>query len=286
MNELLDRQRGCFLGLAIGDALGVPAEFKQVGEFEPITRFHGGGPFNLAPGEWTDDTSMALCVADAIIETGTIDPLDLHGRFWGWWQRGENSHNGRCFDIGNTTKDGLRRNKGKDVFDFPPDRPYEASNGSIMRLAPVPIRWVNDPETALKMASLQSRVTHGNRQVDECCIDLCREIISLMNGVPMDQVLPVGLRGIKSSEIPSSGYCVDTMMAAHWAMVNSDNFRDALLLAVNLGDDADTVGAVTGHLAGACYGRSGIPVEWLEQLVWQNRIDTAAVTLSGVPILL
>ena len=281
MTSIQDRQRGCLLGLAIGDAMGMPTEFKVRGEFEPITNFRAGGPFNLNTGEWTDDTSMALCLADSIIATGTIDPIDLHARFLRWLEIGENSHNGRCFDIGAITHEALLLNKNRLEFIFPKDLLHGAGNGSIMRLAPVAIRWINDVDVALNMAILQGKVTHGNSEAISCCIELCKNLIHLMTGNDIKEVFTQNWVGLPSSEISSSGYCVDTLNAAQWAVSNTDNFRDAILLAVNLGGDSDTCGAVTGQLAGALYGGSAIPEEWLEKLAWGSHINELANNLGN-----
>ncbi|MES2585821.1 MAG: ADP-ribosylglycohydrolase family protein [Pseudomonadota bacterium] len=280
MTTLLDRQRGCLLGLAIGDAMGMPAEFKERGEYEYIDGFRAGGPFNLNAGEWTDDTSMALCLADSIIAMGTVDPLDVHTRFLRWLETGENSHNGRCFDIGEITRNALLLNKNRVVFQFPEDTLHGAGNGSIMRLAPVAIYWANEPEIALEMAILQGKVTHGNAEAIACCAELCKNLVWLMNGNTYKGMFSYDLLGLPPSEIQSSGYCRDTLNAAQWAIANTNNFRDAILLAVNLGEDSDTAGAVTGQLAGALYGASNIPREWLDKLVWKNKIDELAISLS------
>lgn len=283
--SLLSRQRGCLLGLAVGDALGVPAEFKMIGEFPLITGMHGGGPFRLQPGEWTDDTSMALCIAEELIANPDgIDPISLHQRFWRWYQRGENSHNGRCFDIGNTTKTGLYRNrnaKRTGYFDFPTaDDPWGASNGSIMRLAPVPIKWPHDRDKAMEQSILQGRVTHGNAEAIRCTESLCDVILSVFETGKLD------IMWVDLIEDPVTGdaYCWSTLSAAIWAVSQTDSFEEALLKAVNLGNDADTVGAVCGQIAGALYGAEGIPPDWLNVLAWREKIDDMATQLATVII--
>lgn len=281
--SLLNRQRGCLLGLAVGDALGVPAEFKMIGEFEPITNMRGGGPFRLNPGEWTDDTSMALCLGDELLEhPDGIDPITLHQRFWRWFQRGDNSHNGRCFDIGNTTRTGLYRNKDckrTGTFDFPPgDNPWGASNGSIMRLAPVPVRWPQGRDKALQEAHLQGRITHGNREAVLCTESLCDVILSVFESGRLELVW----MDLIEDTVSGDAYCWSTLSAAIWAVSQTDSFEAALLKAVNLGNDADTVGAVCGQIAGALYGVENIPPEWLEVLAWKEKIDDMAIKLAGL----
>ena len=136
-----DRFRGCLLGLATGDALGTALEFKQPGTFTPIDDMIGSGPFGLKPGQWTDDTSMALCLATSLIETGGFDPLDQMQRYVRWFREGYMSSTGECFDIGNTTHDALSHfERFGDPF-AGSTNPNAAGNGSLMRLAPVPMRY-------------------------------------------------------------------------------------------------------------------------------------------------
>lgn len=268
MNEL-DRARGAFVGLAVGDALGTAVEFKYRGEFEPLTDMIGGGAFRLQPGEWTDDTSMALCLAETILETGDVDRVDLLTRFTKWWREGYNSVNGRCFDIGTTTKNSLwdwERNGATRAE----DAPHLAGNGSIMRLAPVAIRWANDPLEVLEKARVSSEVTHGAFEACNACETLAIWLIQGIKGEP--QQLNNRLMGMNSSLIQSTGYVAHTMIAAQWAVLNTDNFNDAVLMAANLGDDADTTAAVAGQIAGAKYGMSGIREDWLEKLAWREQI--------------
>jgi ADP-ribosyl-[dinitrogen reductase] hydrolase len=144
-DPITGRGLGCLLGLAVGDAVGTTLEFSRRDERPPLTDMVGGGPFRLAPGEWTDDTSVALCLADSIIGCGGIDQCDLMDRFVPWWRDGENSHNGRCFDIGITTRHALARfERTGDPLAGSVD-PGTAGNGSVMRLAPVALRWCADP---------------------------------------------------------------------------------------------------------------------------------------------
>src|SRR5580700_5935523 len=141
-----DRAIGALIGLAIGDAVGTTLEFKQRDTYEPLRDMDGGGPFHLNPGEWTDDTSMALCLADSLIETnGQFNPADLMHRFVRWRENGENSVNSRgCFDIGIITNAALNRwLRDKDPYAGSVD-PGSAGNGSLMRLAPVAIRFWNN----------------------------------------------------------------------------------------------------------------------------------------------
>ena len=158
---LTDRALGCLLGLAVGDAVGSTLEFAERDRHPPVTDMVGGGPFGLRPGEWTDDTSMALCLADSLIACGGLDQRDVMERFVRWWREGENSHNGLCFDIGFTTRKALQYfvETGDPIAGS--IDPETAGNGSIMRLAPVALRWAKDPQKTVSAARMQSATTHG-----------------------------------------------------------------------------------------------------------------------------
>jgi ADP-ribosyl-[dinitrogen reductase] hydrolase len=138
--DRIQRSRGCLLGLAVGDALGTTLEFKPPGTFTPITDMLGGGPFNLKPGQWTDDTSLALCLAESLIECRGFNPKDQMERYVRWWKEGHLSSTGTCFDIGNTTRAALSAFlKTGNPMSGPTDA-YSAGNGSLMRLAPARLR--------------------------------------------------------------------------------------------------------------------------------------------------
>jgi hypothetical protein len=167
MNQLQDKQHGCLLGLAIGDALGAAVEFKPPGTFEPVASYRAGGPHGLEPGEWTDDTSMALALANSIAAAGW-DINDQARRYVAWWTQGEYSVNGRCFDIGITTSSALSRFQETGDGNTSGDTSERASgNGSIMRLAPVPIRFAGyfpdqiEQLAQRAIASTRRRLRHG-----------------------------------------------------------------------------------------------------------------------------
>ena len=156
-----DRFRGCLLGLAVGDSVGAALEFRQPGTFKPIDDMVGGGPFNLQPGQFTDDGSMAMCLADSLIEHGQLVPRDAMARWCRWWKQGEWSSTGRCFDIGVTVAGALSRylKDGNPVAGI--NNPMQAGNGCVMRLAPVPMLYANSLDDAMKAAALSCRLTHG-----------------------------------------------------------------------------------------------------------------------------
>ena len=164
-----DRFRGALLGLAVGDAVGMPFEFRAPGTFPTVTDMVGGGSFGLPPGKWTDDTSMALCLADSLLETRGFDPLDQITRYVRWWRDGYRSSTGECFDIGNTTLDSLARFERSGEPLAGSTDSYASGNGSIMRLAPVPMAYSGDGEAAAGMSGESSRTTHGSPEAVDAC---------------------------------------------------------------------------------------------------------------------
>jgi ADP-ribosylglycohydrolase len=294
------RYRGALFGLAAGDALGTTVEFTSPGEFEPLTDVVGGGPFRLKPGEWTDDTSMALCLAESLIARNGFDPVHQLQTYVRWYRDGHWSVKGRCFDIGTTTARSLHRfEQTGDPYCGPTD-PDVAGNGSLMRLAPAPLAFARRPGEAIARSGESSRTTHGA----PVCVDACRYfgglIVAALEGLPKDRLLAndyapavaawrrepldekiaaIAAGSFKTKEPPAirgSGYVVHCLEAALWAFHKTDTFRDGALLAVNLGEDADTTGAVYGQIAGAYYGEDGIPDSWREVLAMREQIGATA----------
>jgi ADP-ribosyl-[dinitrogen reductase] hydrolase len=294
INPAQDRALGALIGLALGDALGTTLEFSPRDSRPMVTDLVGGGPFRLEPGQWTDDTSMALCLAESILEQPNVDPDDLMRRFGAWWKGGHNSATGRCFDIGHATSSALQRYLKTDDPLAGSTDPNSAGNGSLMRLSPVAIRWHRDPDQAREAAMLQSRTTHGAAQAVEVCALFTDILVEAISGMPKERVLrsrtwqddPAvaaiaggSWRDKDRDEISSSGYVVHTLEAALWSVARSASFEEALVTAVNLADDADTVGAVTGQLAGALWGLSSAPSSWLDRLQWRARLEWLATEL-------
>jgi ADP-ribosyl-[dinitrogen reductase] hydrolase len=282
-----DRLTGALVGLAVGDALGTTLEFTRPGTFTSITDIVGGGPFTLKPGQWTDDTSMALCLADSLIELGDFDPRDQMDRYVRWHRDGYRSSTGRCFDIGNTVRQALTRYLETDNPMAGSTDPFSAGNGSLMRLAPVAIHFAADPTLALARVAESSRTTHGAPDAVDACRYFAALLLGAFRGLSKDELLDPAFgerngfwrdhplapnvaavaAGHWRRENPpdikgGSGYVIDTLTAALWAFHHSHDFRHGALVAVNLGGDADTTGAVYGQLAGAHYGVSGISEEW------------------------
>jgi len=275
-----DRGVGALVGLAVGDALGTSVEFKKRGTFPPVTDMRGGGVFGLNPGEWTDDTSMALALGEALLkDTVLADPATAMNRWVNWYEWGMYSHNDRCFDIGNQTAAAL--SNWSMSRSLPDEDTESAGNGGIMRLAPAVIANFNDMDTMLDVARRQSDLTHRNPQCRLIATGLARLMAALIVGQGKEEI-PADIAARSESEVKSTGYVVDTFEAAVWAFAPRDGFRNILLRAVNLGDDADTVGAVTGQIAGAAYGLSGIPESWLEVLAWRPKIIEMGRALYGL----
>ncbi len=300
----LDRFRGCLLGLAVGDALGTTAEFSPPGRFEPITDIVGGGPFDLPPGHWTDDTSMALCLAESLIEKDGFDPVDQLERYLRWRDEGHMSPEGRCIDIGNTIADALWQ-FGKTREPYPGSNdPMSAGNGSIMRLAPVVMFYAASPRKAIDYAAASSRTTHRAKEAVDACRYMASVIVGLLQGKSKEEVLDASYEAVRGlwdceplarlvarlrrgtfkernpPQVRGTGYVIACLEAALWAFWRSASFREGALLAVNLGEDADTTGAVYGQFAGAAYGKSRIPEEWLAKLAWREQIERMADRLA------
>lgn len=289
-----DKFRGALLGLAAGDALGTTVEFSARGTFSPMTDIIGGGPFELKAGEWTDDTSMALCLAESLRDRNGIDLRDQLDRYLDWWLNGHNSVTGDCFDIGNTVRGALENFKLTDNPHAGSTHPRSAGNGSIMRLAPAALFYASSPEKAIEAAAESSKTTHGAEECLDACRLFCALIVGALHGKSKSELLnsdfyaqfvnqpPLAssiyaisqgsYKHKPASEIRGSGYVVESLEAALWAFSNSDSFEAGALLAVNLGDDADTTGAVYGQIAGAYYGMKGIPKHWLKILAWRKHI--------------
>jgi ADP-ribosyl-[dinitrogen reductase] hydrolase len=291
----LSRFRGSLIGLAVGDALGTTLEFKRPGSFSPIDDILGGGPFTLEAGQWTDDTSMALCLAESLVETGEFDLSDQLRRYLRWYRHGYLSSTGRCFDIGNATRSALERfERDGDEYAGSED-PHTAGNGSIMRLAPVPLLYSSASiQRGGKQAGFSSMTTHRAPATVDGCRFLGELVAGASLGLPKEEILAPSYfhdgplvpeiqavvdgsyREKEPPAIRGSGYVVESLEAALWAFHRSSDFREGALLAVNLGDDADTTGAVYGQLAGAYYGEEAIPEEWRAKLALRETIESLA----------
>ena len=294
-NDLSDRYAGTLLGLACGDAVGTSVEFCPRGTFSPLVDMVGGGPFNLVPGQWTDDTSMALCLAESLLTKNGFDAKDQMGRYLNWWQWGYMSSTGECFDIGNTVRQALLKYQQTNQPFAGSIEPETAGNGSLMRLAPVVLFYYPSHHEIAKFTVASSCTTHSAPEATECCELLGELIAKALSGKPKAEILGASqttfseekVRSIAAGEyrfktreqIAGTGYSVASLEAALWCFWRSESFESAILEAANLGDDADTTAAITGQLAGAFYGESGIPAQWLERLYMRAEIKEMAVAL-------
>lgn len=286
------------LGLAIGDAVGATLEFKVRDTLPPVLDMEGGGVHELNPGEWTDDTSMALCLGYSLLEKG-FDPEDQLSRYWKWYQHGYCSSKDHCFDIGITTREALVKYRQRGLLKAVYSE-HSAGNGALMRLAPISIyyRCPNDNLDSLKSlisyAKQSSLTTHNNEMSTDACAYFALLLNKAINNTPKDKIIETSeaeafilklqskpIRDIMNNkrfltaerrEIKSSGFVVHSLEAALWAFYQTDNFKDAILLATNLADDSDTVAAICGMIAGAHYGIDNIPPDWLRKLYDYKKI--------------
>jgi ADP-ribosyl-[dinitrogen reductase] hydrolase len=295
---LVERYQGALLGLACGDAVGTTVEFSPRGSFTPLTDMQGGGPFRLRCGQWTDDTSMALCLAESLLERGAFDARDQMTRYLKWWQNGYLSSTGSCFDIGKTTRNALSCFASTGEPYAGSTNPREAGNGSLMRLAPIALFFHPDVDLTLRYAAESSRTTHGAPEAVDCCRLLAFAVSRALSGAGRDHLLLHGAERFNApavvamaegkyvakqrDAISGSGYSVASLEAALWCIAHSTTLEEAILTAVNLGDDADTTGAITGQIAGALYGCRSIPEKWLASLHMRDEIADFASRLYEV----
>jgi len=277
------RFRGCLLGLAAGDAVGTTFEFQPRGSFPALTGMTGGGPFDLQPGEWTDDTSMALCLAESLLEVNGFEARDQRLRYLDWFEHGHLSSTGACFDIGNTAREALDKFKRTGDPFSGPTRPETAGNGCLMRLAPVPMFHFGRPDEVLPYSAESARTTHGAVE----CLDACRlfgnmlqralggaDKEAILSGAAPDTLASSSIRRVgrgnfrtkDRSAIRGTGYVVESLEAALWCFWRTTSFEAAILEAANLGDDADTTAGICGQVAEAHHGEAGIPAQWMDKL--------------------
>jgi ADP-ribosyl-[dinitrogen reductase] hydrolase len=292
-----DRFRGCLLGLAVGDAVGTTVEFRARGSFKPLTDMVGGGPFDLLPGQWTDDTSMALCLGTSLVACGAFDARDQMQRYCRWQEEGYLSSTGECFDIGRTVAAALDRFREHGQPFAGSKDPLSAGNGCLMRQAPVAMYFFPNLDDAERFGAESSRTTHGAAECVDACRLFARMICRALEGrgkaeiafgdadtfVGTDTIVGLArgeFREKPESGISGSGYVVESLEAALWSFLRTDSFEAAVLTAGNLGDDADTTAAICGQIAGAHYGADGIPAAWLQRLSMLEEITALADQLD------
>lgn len=295
----LDRCIGALVGLAVGDALGTTNEFSTEDEVIIVDSLVGGGPFALEPGQWTDDTSMALCLADSIIENG-FDMKDQLDRYVAWNTNGYNSCTGTCFDIGAITYQSLSAYNRTGNVISKNTHPSTSGNGGIMRLAPVVIKYTDNWENCVSIAQMQSMTTHGSTLCKEAAALMAEIMLSCIHRTSDDKnavTLPASFTAFTTYEINhindgnyksksfdavfnDNGFVASSLEFALWCFYNTNSFKECVMLAANAGGDADTNAAIAGQLAGAYYGYDDIPTEWTNQLVWHDKIYYTAKALT------
>lgn len=255
-------------GFAVGDALGVPFEFKKRGSFS-CSGMIGGGTWSEPAGTWSDDTSMLLATMDSIRACGCIDPDDMMQRFLRWYRDADYTCNGDVFDIGMTTRSAIQRfADGVPSFLCGASDERSDGNGSLMRILPLAFTAATDEEI-----NTISALTHAHDLSLLCCRQYVAVARHLLEHGEMPKEWTERMRSTPMEAIRSTGYVLDSLTAAIWCMVNTENYEQAVLTAVNLGEDTDTIGALTGGLAGILYGIGDIPEDWLQTLRNPSAID-------------
>jgi ADP-ribosyl-[dinitrogen reductase] hydrolase len=290
-DEARDRAVGCLLGLAVGDAIGSAVDGLPRDSFPAVEGPTGGGPLGLAPGQCTSMTAMALCLADTLIACRTVDIEDLAIRLNEMLTDGEWALGGTAAGIDAPTRAAIERRAAEQDAAAPDVDDTMPGHGSLVRLAPLAIFGARDPDTAEALAVRQSRVTHAKVESLDCCRLFAAQLTDALNGAfkesamrPRVMALCPAVLFVSAGEwrdkpreaVGSAGHVVRTLEAALWSVWRTDNFRDAVLTAANLGGAAGGIAAVCGQLAGALYGASSIPEEWLEKLAWREKLEVAA----------
>lgn len=253
----MSKLRSAIYGFAIGNALGVPYEFKERFTFT-CTDMIGHGTWNQEAGTWSDDTSLTLATAKSIKDKGAIDIIDIRKNFEAWLYHNEFTANGLVFDVGGTTREAIELGHGIDGF-------YDNGNGSLMRILPLAFTDASDNDIANVSA-----ITHAHEISKNSCIEYIYIARKLINE---EKYIDEEIKNLDESEIKSGGFVLDTLKASLWCILNTDNYKDAVLRAVNLGSDTDTTAAVTGGLAGIIYGYDAIPKEWIDKLKNKELIE-------------
>ena len=293
----LNSMMGSIIGSAVGDALGVPVEFMSRDELKrsPVGNMRGFGTYPVPEGTWSDDTSLSIATLDSL-SGGRFSPEDMMSRFAMWLKGAEYTATGSVFDVGGTTAAAIEkycRGDYNDVTECGRKDEYSSGNGALMRIHPVVLYALEreiKPDDALKLVEEATSLTHGSKtclfascayyflaftivrmgeRINESTLysvsEIMREIFD--PGDELDKICAALYPLPKSEdEVKSSGYVVDSLGAAVWALATTDSFESAVLRAVNLGEDTDTVAAITGSLAGMIYGYSAIPKDWLATL--------------------
>ena len=288
------------MGLAVADAVGTTNEFKVASTFKPITDMVGGGPFLLKPGQWTDDTSMALCLADSLLAKGHYDSFDVMERYQRWFSKGYRSSTDRCFDIGGQVRAALFDFEHEQRVPVTAERSNRAGNGAIMRLAPVVIAGFEHREIReiVVTAGLSARETHYSVEAEAATEVFAALLVGALLGWAPEHIINVGWASTgpafdemaarvistdpaerASWESETSGYIVHGLRLAVHGLLDFPSFKDATLAIANMGGDSDTNAAIYGQLGGAYFGIEAIPASWRSTLHQGEEIDALARAL-------
>ena len=280
-------------GFIVGDALGVPVEFLKREELhkKPVTEMRAFGSHMVPKGTWSDDTSMTLATMDSMTRKKTIDYNDIMFSFKSWVIDKNYTATGSVFDIGNTTREAIRQySMGTPLKDCGEKDFYSNGNGSLMRMLPIAFYLTTldiEEDKKVEIVNTTSSLTHDHEISKMGCYIYTKYIEALLKGISKEEaykyicsinyskyysqetikvyerILNGNLKELPINQVYSTGYIVYTLEAVLWSILNNDNYRETLIRAVNLGSDTDTIGAITGSLAGILYGYSNIPKEWL-----------------------
>ena len=301
--DLRQRFLGTLVGLATGDALAAPTQGEVAGSFARVTDLVGGGKLALPRGAWSDDTAMALCLAESLLECSGSDTRDQLERYARWQREGYMSSTGRCVGIRASTARALAAAQWRRQS-FPGSHdPKQLDPEPLVRIAPVALYAYASAEEAVNLAGEVARTTCQAPIVVEACRVFAAMMHAAIKGLPKEQVLmPIeGLGGLTESDfrprlrslltrryrtmgppqIRAGATVIEALEAALWAFERTTSFRDGALLAVNLGDSSDIVGAAYGQLAGAFYGESGIPAPWRGSLLRLDLIMSLSDRLAA-----
>lgn len=282
------------IGFAIGDAIGVPVEFlsRETLKNNPITDMEEYGTHNQPKGTWSDDTSMTIATISSILKNKNIDYNDIMNNFKEWMKNGKFTATDKCFDIGITCSSAIYKFDGSNALQCGEDSYYSNGNGSLMRILPLAfICYYNKYDDLKILESVRnlSSLTHSHEISVIGCYLYVKYLAFILNGNDKlesykllkeldlsffgddnlkcyDRILKKKIDTLKIKEIKSSGFVVDTLEAVLWCVLNTKNYKDSILLSVNLGDDTDTITAITGSISGILYGIDNMPIEWINSL--------------------
>lgn len=291
----MNKVKDSLLGLAIGDAMGVPLEFKKREELinNPVTKMTGYGSHNMPEGTWSDDTSMTIATIDSILKKQEINYKNIIGNFLVWFTLEKYTATGVLFDIGGTTSEALARySSGLNPVNCGSADIKSNGNGSLMRMLPIALycyyKNIKEPEI-INIVNDISSLTHAHEISKMSCYIYVRYILFLLDGndklssynllktidyssysketiKEFDRILKDNISKYPLNKINSTGYVIDSLEATLWVILNTNSFSESIIGSINLGEDTDTIGAITGSIAGIIYGYENIPKSWLSKL--------------------